>query len=1187
MIFLSAPSARTYSSDHRTYGGISAELNIQRLQSPDEFGKNPSLITSLSLTPQIGATHENPTSKNLLNMKCSSLPIVGTGIAVVCLLASTAPLQADTEIVPGYNASITEILSPDELHLDPGSVVIAVDAFGNEDSEVNGVFFQTDRCDGCPDTEGEAINGGVTYRSISTHFIDNWSNAPFFTGGVGDSADNLAAIMEDIRWSAAPNAVTIELEGLVAGAAFEVQLLFNEGADRNRRWDIGVVDGDPEDIDEDGLIFDDIQSEGLSADSPLGDETLWTDENSFVATFTANANAEGKLTVVMQQHIGGQDPPGGDNNPILQAAIVHSVAAEDPLAVGLIGYWPLDGNLEDSRGDSHGEGMGGDPIEYAIGQFDQGVDLDGVDQFIQINEDNEETFDFTEGNGFTISAWFRVDDFTKSWQALAAKGEGNRWRIHRRGGESIMTGNGGNADVAAGTKDVNDGEIHHIVLVSTPDEGVVLYVDCEVEGESGPPNLENNDMPMMIGENPDARNRTWDGLIDDVAAWDRPLTEEEVKRIWEEGGNGKSIGDIIGGGGIEVVHGKEEILDEGGPDGWDLTVFVVDPLITSDDTAANGISDGTVTSWTAAFREDRADGEHTVAPVLAKRDTDSGDIIVVGVGDLVAPEQGEESITLPWGEGTGSNMIDLTEQNTEWLMGLYQGGPNGNNAGAVVPFAADGNFPMFAWDTADVPPEPDELVNAGHASHDAPAAREYQFNFTVTWGGGNNPDRDGDGLPNFYEEANGLNPDDPTDAASDGDNDGLTALQEFERRTDLTKADTDGDGLGDKVETGTGVWVSAEDTGTDARKADTDKDGIADGVETNTGVFVSKTDTGTNPHSSDSDGDGFGDNTEVNVCDSNPVDANSGCDELGLLAFWDFNDPSNPDQAVDLAAGIVADVDAAYTESGGGRTGEGGDYALSHVDGGTAHVPNADFLNLAGAVDLMSVSMWQKNTGTRNASSYWMLAEGFDRANQVHIPWSNNLIYFDTSGGCCAANSQRLQFDPSGQDGLEDWDWADEQWHHYVFVKNGETKQVWIDGIFAFETPDADPLPEEGWTDLFIGSAANGGNSADGCVDDFAVYALALTEEAIVALANGESPIGGSKLPFQITNIVRDANGVTLTWASRSSSEYSVEYVETLSDPNWIELDDGVEGQDGETSFEDDDAARTGRPGGWYRIREN
>jgi len=453
---------------------------------------------------------------------------------------------------------------------------------------------------------------------------------------------------------------------------------------------------------------------------------------------------------------------------------------------------------------------------------------------------------------------------------------------------------------------------------------------------------------------------------------------------------------------------------------------------------------------------------------------------------------------------------------------------------------------------------------------------------------GSTGDSDGDGMDDAWEDLHGLNKADPSDAALDADNDGLKNVDEFKNRTDPKVADTDGDGLLDGVETGTGIWVSAQNTGTFPTKPDTDKDGLLDGVETNTGIFVSKTDTGTNPHSPNTDGDAFSDSTEVNICESNPVDANSGCEGLGLLAFWNFDDPSNPDEAVDLAAGIVAEVDATYTGSGEGRTGEAGDYALSHVDGGTAHVPNASFLDLAGAVDLMTVSLWQKNTGTRNASSFWMLAQGYDRAFQAHIPWSDNVIYFDTAGGCCAANTQRLNFNPTNQEGFEDFDFLDDQWHHYVFVKNGETKQVWIDGILAFETPDADPLPEEGWTDLFMGSAANGGNPADGIIDDFAVYAIALDEEAIAALAAGESPIGGGgRLPFQVNSIVRAPDGITLTWASRSNREYSVEYIRPLGATDWIELDDGVASEGEATSWTDDDAARIANPDGWYRIREN
>ena len=48
--------------------------------------------------------------------------------------------------------------------------------------------------------------------------------------------------------------------------------------------------------------------------------------------------------------------------------------------------------------------------------------------------------------------------------------------------------------------------------------------------------------------------------------------------------------------------------------------------------------------------------------------------------------------------------------------------------------------------------------------------------------------------------------------------------------------DTDKDGLADSVETGTGIFVNANDTGTDPLKADTDGDGLLDGLEVANGT---------------------------------------------------------------------------------------------------------------------------------------------------------------------------------------------------------------------------------------------------------------------------------------------------------------------------------------------------------------
>jgi hypothetical protein len=134
-------------------------------------------------------------------------------------------------------------------------------------------------------------------------------------------------------------------------------------------------------------------------------------------------------------------------------------------------------------------------------------------------------------------------------------------------------------------------------------------------------------------------------------------------------------------------------------------------------------------------------------------------------------------------------------------------------------------------------------------------------------------DNDNDQMGDAWEVAHGLNPA-LNDAALDPDLDGLTNLQEYQLQTDPQDADSDNDGLKDGVESRTGIWVSATNTGTNPLLPDSDHDGLLDGLENPDLPFTGPTQPGTNPNIADTDNDLFSDGEEI-AAGSNPKDNTS------------------------------------------------------------------------------------------------------------------------------------------------------------------------------------------------------------------------------------------------------------------------------------------------------------------------
>ncbi len=132
----------------------------------------------------------------------------------------------------------------------------------------------------------------------------------------------------------------------------------------------------------------------------------------------------------------------------------------------------------------------------------------------------------------------------------------------------------------------------------------------------------------------------------------------------------------------------------------------------------------------------------------------------------------------------------------------------------------------------------------------------YMVNQTLQFDKLSIGDADGDGMPGWWEQQNGLDDNDALDAELDGDLDNLSNLEEYLHETSITEIDTDGDGLID------GDEVNIHDT--DPRIADTDGDGLSDGDEVNS--------YSSSPTLADTDNDRMRDGWEVQN-GLNPLDA--------------------------------------------------------------------------------------------------------------------------------------------------------------------------------------------------------------------------------------------------------------------------------------------------------------------------
>lgn len=214
---------------------------------------------------------------------------------------------------------------------------------------------------------------------------------------------------------------------------------------------------------------------------------------------------------------------------------------------GAEGHWAFEeasGLVLDSSGNDHHGSKRGNVDFSSSGVSGNALLLNGSDAYVTIPDES----DFDLVTGITVAAWFKVNAFTKGWQALVTKGD-SCWRLHRYSTTNRLAFHCSSVGDANGNTNINDGQWHHVVAMYDGTK-VALYIDGELDASSPTSaQLPNTRYSVMIGNNAQNMDRFWNGLVDDVRIFNRGLSSTEVQSLYSQtlGGVSTDIGGVMKG----------------------------------------------------------------------------------------------------------------------------------------------------------------------------------------------------------------------------------------------------------------------------------------------------------------------------------------------------------------------------------------------------------------------------------------------------------------------------------------------------------------------------------------------------------------------------------------------------------------------------------------------------------------
>jgi hypothetical protein len=264
-------------------------------------------------------------------------------------------------------------------------------------------------------------------------------------------------------------------------------------------------------------------------------------------TITGTPSAAGTTTFTLRVT--------GANGAFAAKEFALTVLSPAVLPDGCVAWWRGENNFLDSAGTNHGTGNNG--VTFATGEVAQGWSFDGTDDYVQVP--SAANLNLVSGQGWTMEGWIKPNSLND--KIIVHKGASFNgttipyWAFYIRNDSpagqlafEMCPGTGNDQyDYVKSAVPVVIGAWQHVAVVvdsmGGATSGYHIYINGVSAGNTVSTNWAtsgtvNTPEPLCIGSTR-GQSGFFDGLIDELAIYDRALSANEIAAIHAVGSAGK------------------------------------------------------------------------------------------------------------------------------------------------------------------------------------------------------------------------------------------------------------------------------------------------------------------------------------------------------------------------------------------------------------------------------------------------------------------------------------------------------------------------------------------------------------------------------------------------------------------------------------------------------------------------